>query len=109
MCFTIARNTFLLTTANGIVEANYEIKNILFMKNFNVFEWTALVLLIVGGVNWGMVGAFNIDLVSSLFGDMTVLTRVVYGLVGLSAVYLTLTSLMYSSETSSVGSKVVHP
>lgn len=57
------------------------------MKNLNVFDWVALVLLIVGGLNWGLVGILNIDIVSSLFGDMTTLTRVVYGLVGVSAIY----------------------
>jgi uncharacterized membrane protein YuzA (DUF378 family) len=57
------------------------------MKNLNAFDWIALILLIIGGINWGMISIFNIDLVSSLFGAMTILTRVVYGLVGLSAVY----------------------
>jgi uncharacterized membrane protein YuzA (DUF378 family) len=57
------------------------------MKNLNAFDWTALVLLVVGGVNWGMISLFNIDLVSSIFGDMTLLSRTVYGLVGFSALY----------------------
>lgn len=47
----------------------------------------ALVLVIVGAINWGLVGAFNFDLVETLFGDMTILTRTVYILVGLSGVY----------------------
>ena len=46
----------------------------------------ALVLLIVGGLNWGLVGAFQFDLVASLFGEMSALSRLVYVLVGLSAV-----------------------
>jgi uncharacterized membrane protein YuzA (DUF378 family) len=45
------------------------------------------VLLIVGGLNWGLVGLANFDLVATLFGDMSPLSRIVYGLVGLSAVY----------------------
>lgn len=57
------------------------------MKNLNAFDWVALLLLVVGGVNWGMISMFDVDLVSSVFGDMTMLTRVVYGLVGLSALY----------------------
>lgn len=57
------------------------------MKNLNIFDWFFLALLVIGGVNWGMIGAFNIDLVSSLFGVMTTISRVVYGLVGISAVY----------------------
>lgn len=45
------------------------------------------VLLIVGGLNWGLVGAFDFDLVAGLFGEMSPLSRLVYVLVGLSAVY----------------------
>lgn len=47
----------------------------------------ALVLLIVGGLNWLLVGLFEFDLVASLFGDMTMLSRAVYILVGLSALW----------------------
>lgn len=47
----------------------------------------AAVLLVIGGLNWGLVGAMDIDLVAMLFGEMSVLSRIVYGLVGLSAVY----------------------
>lgn len=57
------------------------------MNNLNAFDWTAFALVIIGGINWGLVGAFNIDLVSTLFGDATALTRVVYGLVGVAAIY----------------------
>ena len=45
------------------------------------------ILLIVGGLNWGLVGLFGFDLVARILGDMTLLSRVVYSLVGLSAVY----------------------
>jgi len=54
------------------------------MKTMDVLVWT---LLAIGGINWGLVGAFNIDLVASIFGNMTVITRVVYCLVGFSALY----------------------
>lgn len=46
-----------------------------------------LVLLIVGGLNWGMVGLFGFDLVATLFGEMSPLSRVVYTLVGASALW----------------------
>lgn len=45
----------------------------------------ALILLIIGGLNWGLVGAFQFDLVASLFGEGSGLSRLVYVLVGLSA------------------------
>jgi hypothetical protein len=46
-----------------------------------------MILLVVGGLNWGLVGAANFDLVATLFGEMSLLSRIVYLLVGLSAVY----------------------
>ena len=49
--------------------------------------WIALILLIVGGVNWLLVGAFDFDLVATLFGAMSPLSRIVYILVGLAALY----------------------
>lgn len=45
----------------------------------------ALVLVIVGALNWGLVAAFKVDLVATVFGDYSMLSRVVYGLVGVSA------------------------
>lgn len=62
------------------------------MNKLSVLDWIALVLVIVGGLNWGLVGAMNFDLVSTLFGDMSGLSRIVYVLVGLSAVYLAVMS-----------------
>ena len=53
----------------------------------NVLDYIALVLTIVGGINWGLVGAFDFDLVASIFGDMTTASRAVYILVGLAALY----------------------
>jgi hypothetical protein len=58
------------------------------MKHLNVFDWIALVLLIVGGINWGLVGFFDFNLVSAIFGEMTAISRVVYALVGISALYV---------------------
>jgi uncharacterized protein len=46
-----------------------------------------LILVIVGGLNWGLVGLADLDLVAALFGQGSVLARAVYVLVGLSAVY----------------------
>jgi hypothetical protein len=44
-----------------------------------------LLLLIVGGLNWGLVGLFDFDLVAAIFGEMSMLSRMVYALVGASA------------------------
>lgn len=59
----------------------------------------ALVLLIAGGLNWALVGLFNFDLVAAIFGDMTVVTRVVYVLVGVAGV-VALTLLPRLSRTA---------
>ena len=47
-----------------------------------------LVLVIVGGLNWGLVGLLNFDLVAAIFGSMSFLSKLIYDLVGLSAIYL---------------------
>ena len=52
------------------------------MRAINVIT---LILLIVGGLNWGLVGLFGFDLVAALFGQMSALSRIVYTLVGVSA------------------------
>ena len=54
------------------------------MRSLNIIT---LVLLIVGGLNWGLVGALDFDLVAAFFGDMSPLSRIVYVLVGLAALY----------------------
>ena len=52
-----------------------------------IINTITLILVIVGGLNWLLVGAFNFDLVAALFGDMSPLSRIVYVLVGLSALW----------------------
>lgn len=56
------------------------------MKGTNFAATVGMVLLIVGGVNWGLVGIFHFDLVQFLFGDMTLAARLVYTLVGIAAI-----------------------
>ena len=52
-----------------------------------VIDKIALVLIIIGAINWGLIAAFKLDLVALLFGEMTVLSRIVYGLVGISGLW----------------------
>jgi uncharacterized membrane protein YuzA (DUF378 family) len=54
--------------------------------------WISLVLLVIGGLNWLLVGAFNFDLVAAIFGDMSPASRVVYVLVGIAAVWTLISS-----------------
>lgn len=51
-------------------------------------DYTALTLVVIGAVNWGLIGFFQFDLVAALFGGMSsIMSRIVYGLVGLAGIY----------------------
>ncbi len=63
------------------------------MKDLTSFDLIAFVFLIIGGINWGSIALFNVDIVSLMFGELAPLSRVVYGLVGISAVYLLFSAL----------------
>lgn len=56
-------------------------------SGLSAIDWTALVLMIIGAVNWGLVGAFGIDLVAAIIGEMSALARLVYVLVGLAGLW----------------------
>ena len=51
-------------------------------------QYFALTITIIGAVNWGLIGFFNLNLVALIFGSMSWLSRIVYGLVGLCGLYL---------------------
>ena len=68
------------------------------MNKLNAFDWLAVVLVIVGGLNWGLVGILKFDLVATIFGDMSALSRIVYALVGLAAVYLAAISMKLAKQ-----------
>ena len=53
-----------------------------------ILQKTCLVLTIIGAINWGLIGLLDFNLVSFLFGDMTWLSRIIYGLVGICGLYL---------------------
>ena len=54
------------------------------MKTFDIL---AAILVVVGAVNWGLVGLFQFDLVATIFGDMSVMSRLVYVLVGVAGAF----------------------
>lgn len=56
------------------------------MANKTTIDWIALVLVVIGAVNWGLVGLFNLDLVAKLFGA-GMIAKIVYILVGISGLY----------------------
>ncbi|MBM3192596.1 MAG: DUF378 domain-containing protein [Chlamydiae bacterium] len=57
------------------------------MKNVPVFQTISTVLLLIGGLNWGLIGLFEWNFIASVFGFTSVLTRTIYALAGFSAVY----------------------
>ena len=63
------------------------------MLKLNTGIWVALMLLVVGGLNWGLIGLFKFDLVARIFGEMSILARLVYIVVALSAVGILISAL----------------
>lgn len=52
-----------------------------------VIDYIALVLVLIGAINWGLVGFFNFDLVRVIFGDMSIVSRIIYALIGIAGLY----------------------
>ena len=52
------------------------------------FDFFALTIAIIGAINWGLIGFFKFDLVAFLFGNLTVLSRIIYAVVGICGLYL---------------------
>lgn len=67
----------------------------------NAIDWIAMTLLIIGGINWGLVGLFNFDLVAFLFGEGSAVSRVIYTLVGLSGLWSIYTASKMARDRSS--------
>lgn len=51
-------------------------------------DYFVLAIVIIGAVNWGLIGFFGLDLISWLFGSMTLLSRIIYGVVGICGLYM---------------------
>lgn len=71
------------------------------MEN-KTLDWIVLTLVIIGAVNWGLIGFFRFDLVATLFGGMdSLISRIVYALIGLSGLYcITLYAKFSRPQTS---------
>lgn len=68
------------------------------VRKFSTMDWIAMILLIVGGINWGLVGLAQFDLVAAIFGGQDAgLARIVYVLVGLAALYSIYTAMKVNS------------
>lgn len=52
-----------------------------------IIDKIALALVIIGAINWGLIGFFNFNLVEMIFGNMTIISRIIYALVGVSGLW----------------------
>jgi hypothetical protein len=78
---------FIILMYGFIKPANNKQKGGVIMGN-KIIDATALTITIIGAVNWGLIGFFDFNLVASIFGSMTWLSRIIYGLVGVCGLYL---------------------
>ena len=80
--------------------------------HLNPLEWLAVILLVVGGLNWGLVGLFEFDLVAEIFGEefgtTNTATRVIYVIVGISAIYTIFGLLRVEAMTSRTERELEH-
>jgi uncharacterized membrane protein YuzA (DUF378 family) len=58
------------------------------MQKLSTLDWVAMILVLAGGINWGLIGLFNFNLVQVILGAISWLPSVVYVLVGLAAIYI---------------------
>lgn len=58
------------------------------MAKMSAIDWIAMILVIIGALNWGLVGIFGLDLVAKIFGGIPVLAKLIYVLVGIAGLYL---------------------
>jgi len=63
-----------------------------YTMRMNTLDWIAYALVIIGGLNWGLVGLFEYNLVDAIFGIGSTMSRIIYVLVGLAALYLIFTA-----------------
>lgn len=52
-----------------------------------IIDTIVLILVIIGSINWGLLGFFQFDLVAAIFGDMSIFSRILYSVIGISGLY----------------------
>lgn len=73
--------------------------NKLIMSKLNTWDWIAIVLVIIGAINWGLVGLLGLDVVAAIFGVATTLSAIVYIIVGLAGLYMIYTATKMGNRT----------
>ncbi len=64
------------------------------MRTYSALYWIALILTVIGGLNWGLIGLINLNVVDAIFGVGSIITRTIYVIIGLAALYLIAATLM---------------
>ncbi len=65
---------------------------------FNFLKYFSYVMVLIGAINWGLISFFQFDLVAAIFGEMTTWSRIVYGVVGVSAIVSAITTYMCHAD-----------
>lgn len=60
---------------------------------FSTLDWIFLILIVIGGINWGLVGLLGFDVIAALFGNMSGAARTIYAIVGIASLYLIIESI----------------
>jgi len=68
------------------------------MGKFNVLDWIAFIVMVIGGLVWGLIGFFDFNLITTIFGDETVISRIVYAIIGIAALYLLIVATTKQSK-----------
>lgn len=68
------------------------------MNKMGILDWLAFTLVAVGGLNWGLVGAFDLNVVNQLLGGAPTVEKIVYVLVGVAALYMTAGALKQAQK-----------
>lgn len=66
----------------------------------NILKWTTLSIMFIGALNWGLVGLFGFDLVSYIFGEMSIVSRIIYVAISLCALSYFVIAMLESQDRS---------
>lgn len=75
---------------NNFLKFKYNMNIYIFekgMKTMKIIDTIALILVIIGAINWGLIGIFNFNLVDAIFGVASAFSRIIYTLVGISGIW----------------------
>ena len=79
------------------------------MSKTQKLDFLVLLLVVIGGLNWGLVGLFDFDLVAAIFGTMSIAARIVYVIVGVAAIYAAVRSPSFAHLRMGQRPRTMHP